>query len=86
MSNAALFIMSRYRTNLGTGQKLDTSVPEQIPDYRGNLGDHLLNKRGLRTLGREGWGQKDRFLAAWQPAPTSTKEPLPTKVLTGGAP
>ena len=59
-----LFIMSRNRTNLGTGQKLDTSVPDQIPDYRGNLGEHLLNKRGLRTLGREGWGQKDRFLAA----------------------
>ena len=58
MSNAALFIMSRYRTNLGTGQKVDTSVPEQIPDYRGNLGEHLLNKRGLRTLGREGWGQR----------------------------
>ena len=24
----------------------------------------MLNKRGLGTLGREGWGQKDRFLAA----------------------
>ena len=79
MSNAALFIMSRYRTNLGTGQKLDTSVPDQIPDYRGNLGEHLLNKRGLRTLGREGWGQKDRFLAAGSLLPLPQRSRCPPR-------
>ena len=61
-------------------------MPDQIPDYRGNLGEHLLNKRGLGTLGEGRLGAEGQVPGCWQPAPTSTKEPLPTKVLTGGAP
>ena len=79
MSNAALFIMSRYQINLGTGQKVITTVPEQIPDYRVNLGEHLLNKRGLGTLGREGWGQKDRFLAAGSLLPLPQRSRCPPR-------
>ena len=66
---------------VGTGQRVDISVPDQIPDYRGNLGEEGVEDSGEGRLGAKG-----QVPGCWQPAPTSTKEPLPTKVLTGGAP
>ena len=56
-------------------------MPDQIADYRGNLGEERVEDSGEGRLGAEG-----QVPGCWQPAPTSTKEQLPTKVLTGGAP
>ena len=42
----------------------------------------MLNKRGLgtlRTLGREGWGQKDRFLAAGSLLPLPQRSRCPPR-------